>query len=98
MLLLLHVILLLQPKEARAGDASDNFARIARFTKRGGGGDEEAATDDEGGRKLLWSVTIPADAHSTGRMLLEPKEPTEVRVPVGWLACRVVGIDALTAD
>ena len=33
-------------------------------------------------------------AHSTGRMLLEPKEPTEVRMPVGWLACRVVGVHA----
>jgi hypothetical protein len=33
-------------------------------------------------------------AQSTGRMLLEPKEPTEVRMPVRWSACRVVGVDA----
>jgi hypothetical protein len=32
-------------------------------------------------------------AHSTGRMLLEPTDPAEVGVPVGWLACRVVGVD-----
>ena len=52
--LLLHVILLLQPKEARAGDASDNFARLKRFSKGGGGGDEEANTEsDEGDRRHL---------------------------------------------
>jgi hypothetical protein len=49
----LHVILLLQPKEARAGDASDNFARIARFSRSAGGGDEEATTGDEGDRRHL---------------------------------------------
>jgi hypothetical protein len=64
--------LLLQPKEPREGDESDNFARVNKFSKNSGG-DEEATTDSgEGDRRHLMQAA-------------QPKDPKEVRVPVGWL-------------
>jgi hypothetical protein len=45
--------MLLQPKEPREGDESDNFARVNKFSKNGGGGGDEATTDDEGDRRHL---------------------------------------------